>query len=101
MTFPNSNTTGDYSGWTCSQCGRRVPNGCTHSCPTGVSLSNLCPKCGKPVYYIGDNFDPSMVCQCGKVNLQSPSLDFGEKQIFERIAVALERIADRLDEIHK
>ena len=71
MTVPNPNSIRDSSGWLCLVCGVSVPDGSSH------------------------------LCQNGNGKLQSSSFDFGEKQIFERIATALERIADGLDEIHK
>lgn len=41
------------------------------------TYSNICPKCSKPIYYVGDCFDESLVCQCGKKKVWEPYQNYG------------------------
>jgi hypothetical protein len=69
---PTSQDWQGAQGRTCSQCGTWVPNGCTHSCPTGGPFSTI------PQTKLAGPFSPE-----------------------ERIATALERIATALEEANR
>ena len=57
------------TGWTCPMCRSFVPNGCTHHCPSTTVIPVVDPRFSNP-----------------------PKPD-----VFERIAVALERIATAME----
>jgi len=67
-------TAGDF--WTCWRCKAQVPNGCTHSCPTGVYPS--------PGVWPPSQPDP-------------PAVKLDPFFEIQRIAGALERIAAALE----
>ncbi len=60
------------TGWTCQRCKAFVPNGCTHHCPTTAVFPPMPSPPPLPVSH--------------------------EATALHRIAAALERIADALDE---
>ena len=69
------------------------------------STLNYRGKCGKPFFYIGTGFSPEYVCQCEKnpvfENKSEVRFIPTWQPVLERIAIALERIADNLDEQHQ